>query len=76
MNTITRSVIRRGVSARVFFRSFCAKSNDLGAIPVNIMKNGEDLSGASGRVSEWVFQLHEDLPSLQDLQDKIAKGGI
>ena len=41
------------------------------------MKNGERSSGASGReYPEWVFQLHEDLPSLQDLQDKIAKEGF
>ena len=77
MNIIfTRSVVRRGVSARVF-RSFCAKSNDLGTIPVNIMKNGEDPPVLPDEeYPEWVFQLHEDLPSLQDLQDKIAKEGF
>jgi hypothetical protein len=77
MNTIfTRNVVRRGVSARVF-RSFCAKSNDLGTIPVNIMKNGEDPPVLPDEeYPEWVFQLHEDLPSLQDLQDKIAKEGF
>ena len=76
MNIISRSILKQRVSGRVF-RAFCAKSNDLGTIPVNIMKNGEDPPVLPDEeYPDWVFRLQDDLPSLQDLQDKIKEEGF
>ena len=54
-----------------------AKASDLGSIPVNIMKNGEDPAVLPDEeYPEWVFRLQDDFPSFQDLQDKITKEGF
>jgi hypothetical protein len=76
---VVRIVSRRGIGwmrgeGRAFF---CDNAKDLGTIPVNIMKDGSDPPVLPDEeYPDWVFRLQDDLPSLQDLQDKIAKDGF
>eukprot|EP00940_MAST-03C_sp_MAST-3C-sp2_P002406 g2406.t1 len=53
------------------------EGNDLGTVPVNIMKEGVDPPVLpDDEYPEWLWEIHKPLPSLQDLQEKVEQVGF